>query len=116
MFISKIPFFGLKMINFAEFNLAVKFGWFRRIIFSDTNQMNLLEAELKTKITKIWIKGTKFTFINVIKNIVWKEVLNSCILVANTTRQENMNVPYPQTHLVPPKFEFYFSKTLLFYT
>lgn len=37
-----------KKINFAEFNLAVRSGWIRRMIFSDTKYLNLLEAELKT--------------------------------------------------------------------
>lgn len=81
------------MINLAQFNwLDLKNDIFRHKIDESFRG----RTELKTKIKKKYgLKVRNLLFINVIKNIVWKEVLNSCILVANTIRQENINVPYP---------------------
>lgn len=48
--------------------------------------MYFLEVELKIKIIKYGLKVWNLFFINVIKNIVWKDVLNSCILIVNIIR------------------------------
>lgn len=58
---------GLKMIDFTEFSSALKSCWIRRMIFTDTKWINLLEAELQTKIKNKWVKGTDFIS-NICKN------------------------------------------------
>lgn len=53
------------------------------MIFSDTRWINLFEAELQKNIKNLLDKG-----VDIASNI-WKEVLNSWILIVSETRQEN---------------------------
>lgn len=65
------------------------------MIFSDTRWINLFEAELQKNIKNLLDKG-----VDIASNI-WKEVLNSWILIISETRQENMNVPYERIWFNP---------------
>lgn len=55
------------MIDFTDFSSALKSSWIRRMIFSDTKWINLLEAELQTKAKNLWVKGMDLTS-NLCKN------------------------------------------------
>lgn len=98
-----IQIWWFKKIDFTEFSSALKSSWIRRMIFTDTKWINLLEAELQAKIKNLWVKGTNFLS-NICKNtnnIFWKEVFNSWILVVNATRQEITKVSLENIWLNP---------------
>lgn len=68
------------MIDFTDFSSALKSSWIRRMIFSDTKWINLLEAELQTKTKNLWVKGMDLTSNlckNTKKNIFGKKFLTA---------------------------------------
>jgi hypothetical protein len=80
IFIHNIGKFEQIYRDFTEFSSALKSSCIRRMIFSDTKWINLLEAELQTKIKKnyrlkVWTLN--LIYVKIEKNVFWKEAFNS---------------------------------------
>mgnify|MGYP003686551121 FL=1 len=79
------------MIDIIEFTYALKSSWIRRLLKQKTNWISLLEAETKTKVNDLCVKG--IDFISILKkklsNIFWKDVFNSWTKVTEITSKNN---------------------------
>ena len=48
------------MIDIIEFTHALKSSWIRRLLKQKTNWISLLEAEMKTKVIAVCLRGIDF--------------------------------------------------------
>ena len=48
------------MIDIIEFTYALKSSWIRRLLKQKTNWISLLEAETKTKVNDLCVRGIDF--------------------------------------------------------
>ena len=79
---------GLQLHNLERFSLSLKATWLRRIIFTDSSWTVF---PLAYEIDRCWIFGQEFTEEkrNTVRNILWKDVINSIIELRKELRPKN---------------------------
>lgn len=79
------------MIDIIEFTHALKSSWIRRLLKQKTNWISLLEAEMKTKVNDLCVRGIDFISIlrKKLSNIFWKDVFKSWTKVTEITSKNN---------------------------
>ena len=78
------------MIDIIEFTHALKSSWIMRLLKQKTNWISLLEAEMKTKVNDLCVRGIDFISIlrTKLSNIFWKDVFKSWTKVTEITSKK----------------------------
>jgi hypothetical protein len=82
------------MVDYSKFILALKSSWIRRLIHSESKWVKLLQAQLQTNITNLWLMGSNFItkLCNKITNNFWIDVFRSWLEIWCIEQQRNMKI------------------------
>ena len=82
---------GIKMLHFSNFMMALKASWIKRLLTSDSKWVTLFQAVTKLKTEDMFKFGDNFIQRKqkLIKNIFWKNVLQSWIKIQQKQTWEN---------------------------
>ena len=78
---------GLKMVDYPSFITSLKATWIKRLIYTETKWIKLLESTMEISINTIWQRGRDYLY-SLLKrpiNIFWKEVFTSWLQIDEKT-------------------------------